>query len=134
MKEYELSRQIAEWADAHGVFWQRFEDAVQRGIPDGYLGIGGLGAGWIELKSTASAAERPRYRPGQLPWAVRARERGQRPSTLCTGADGMLRVLDTAAVGRAEALGQDWPAPYSTSFDLDTALTACMGLRRLPWL
>lgn len=134
MTESELSRKITEWADRNGVFWQRFEDAAQPGIPDGYLGLGGVGHGWVELKQVASATEKPAYRPGQLPWAVRAAERGQRPVTLSVGADGMLRVTDTAAVGRAEAFGRDWPQPFHTSFDLDSALVACMGLRRLPWL
>jgi hypothetical protein len=135
MKESDLSERIADWATKHGVFWQRFEDAAQRGIPDGYLGVSGLGAGWVELKRITSPTEKPRYRPGQLPWAVRARELGQRPTTLCVVGEGAeFRVLDTAAIGRAEVLGQDWPGPILTSQDLDDALIACMGLRRLPWL
>jgi len=134
MKESDLSAKIADWAAKHGVFWQRFEDAAQRGIPDGYLGVSGLGAGWVELKRTDSPTERPRYGPGQLAWAVRARELGQRPTTLCAVGEGEFRVLDTAAIGRAEVLGRDWPMPISTSFDLDAALIACMGLKRLPWL
>ena len=131
MRESETNSRIRTWCREQGVFWQRFEDSVQRGIPDGYLGLGSFTHSWVELKAT-SGAERPVYRPGQLAWAATAAKGQQRCSTLASGADGLFRVYDTAAVALAVAHERDWPAPLITSFQLHEALLGCLGLRQLP--
>ena len=110
MIESDLNAMIAETADAAGVFWQRFEIPMFPGIPDGYLGRP-LNI-WVESKVTNSDFDKPRFRPGQLPWALRAGRRGEVCLTLSANIHtGQIRVLDTPGIAEAEALGKDWPEP-----------------------
>lgn len=70
------SRAMTTWK-AEGADVQKFQDALQGGIPDTFIGWPGGGV-WCELKwvDIPSRAKTPlmtedKFRPGQIPWLIR---------------------------------------------------------------
>jgi hypothetical protein len=130
--ESDLNEEVRKLAARHRLFFQRFEDAVSPGIPDAYLGVGNRGARgvWVELKVTGTVRERPVYRPGQLAWAHRADQAGEKCVTLIASMDGGFRVLDTAAVAEAIALGKGFASvpAIAIASSLESVLGAVLGV------
>ena len=139
--ESDLNALLSAAAARAGRFWQRFEDALQLGLPDAYLGAGDApwlalppSGVWVELKITR-AAEPPAYRPGQLAFAARAGARGERCATLAWGTgDRRWRIWQTSDGARARALGNPWPAATWSGAGSDPASLARVvdALGRLP--
>lgn len=111
-----LSKEINDYADMRGYFYQRFEDAVSLGIPDAYLGAQ-HGHVWLELKSTATSGGKPHFERGQLVFGVRAHERGERARVLVANilrtpmTAPWLRLYRTSDIARSVIFREPWPEP-----------------------
>lgn len=128
MRETDLNEDVRVFCGDRRLFWQRFEDKLQSGIPDGYMGANWLHQGrgvWFENKITATRGARPEYRRGQLPWALEAARRGERCVTLVATPEPegvWFRLLDTASVALAVVSDQPWPEPLYAGLDLTIAV------------
>ena len=105
-------------------FLERFEDRSKAGVPDCYIGSNDKRI-WVELKTDTLT-----YRRGQLSWAIAASQRGERVATLMWK-QGKAIVYDQAAVGRAVALGGDFPEALWS--DITPARSVAWALQAFPF-
>ena len=124
--ESDLWVAVREAAGRENLFAERLEDRTKSGVPDAYIGSSKGKRCWIELK-----VHRLEYRRGQLSWALNAARCGEWPATLLA-VRGRLELYDTAMVGYAEAIGENWPGPVwrrngQAMVDVAHALQVALG-------